>query len=350
MLAAGVMLLLLTAPVASAQPSVDLFAATGYDTNPARVTEAPGDAAEPTQADQLELVLWRSQLRGRLLRTTGYTGTLEGGAKRFRDSSDEDSLIVRGSFGLRQRLAGPAGATLGVSLKDRHQPDDRRSYRTGSAHTGLSLKGPAGWQFAALAMLQAYRYLPDPRYDHQGWGGHLAAAWQQGRFRMNASVQWLALEFEGVRTLRGGVIDSTGAQREDDFLRADMGGSYVGPAVASVEVYAQRGESTSWGSSNVRLGGTGSVAVALGGAVDLSFRGTLLLAQYDDLSSLPAIDEPVQGVDDEETRSSVAVALRRPVVDPLQLELRYSHYFNAGDGAEYRRHLLVVGVRVALEP
>ncbi len=246
-----------------AQPTIDLFAATGYDTNPARVTDAAVGESDAVQSDQLEQILWRSELRGRLARATAYSGTFEGGAKRFRDSDAENSLIVRGATAVRQRIGRVLVGSLGLALKDRRQPEERRSYRSGTGHAGLALKGPAGWRFSAMGLLQAYRYLPDERYDHLGWGGGLAATWQRSRFRIRSGVRWVGLEFEGTRALHGGVVDPSSGARADELLRMDLSGSYLGPVVTSVEAYAQRGESNSWGASHVRLGGTGSLAVAL---------------------------------------------------------------------------------------
>ncbi|MBM4320788.1 MAG: hypothetical protein FJ125_12760 [Deltaproteobacteria bacterium] len=330
---------------AGSELAYELLLAPAWDSNAAREAEEGG---APT-ADGLGLILGRAELGGRLGRALGYGSTFEGGAKHFFREQQENSLILQLSAQLAVSLPGPFSLLLALDAKDRQQPAHRRSYRSGDVSAGLGLHGPGGLSFSGRGLLLGFLYADDADYDHSGWGAELSSLWQRSWLRLHSSLRWLELGYRGVRLIGSGRLDPTGAQRSDRLLRLDLEARQVGVVVASQALYVQWTDSSSSGSDNRRLGGRGSLSAALPLELDLSCRATLLWARYESTSGAPDDDDPTFGVEDEETRSSLTLALRRPLWASLWLEARWSRYFTLLDGPTYRRDVLLLGVRYAGE-
>ena len=325
--------------------SLGLLAAPAWDSNAA---QEDGLGSVPA-GDGLGLLLGRAELQGRPGRNLGFDTTLVGGAKRFFAEREEDSLILQYSAQLACGLPGPFSLLAGLSAKDRSQPGDRRSYRSGDLAAGLSLQGPGGWVFSARGLLLGFRCLPDADYDHTGWGAELHSRWLGTGLRLQSSLRMLGLAFSGVRVRKDGRLDPQRIKRSDLLYRIDLEAAEIGAVVAEQGLFLQLAESTSAGSSHVRLGGRGSLSVSLPWELDLSCRATLLWARYDRTAVPPDVADPTFGVEDEETRSSLGLGLRRPLAGGLALEARWSRYFTLVTGPTYRRDVFLLGVRYAAE-
>ena len=326
---------------------LEVMAAPEYDTNVARETEYKGESG-PT-ADLLSRLVWRAALDGRLHHGLSFSSSLDGGAKRFFRESQEDALILQMAASLRARLPGPLSLTLGLDTKDRRQPEGRRSYHCGGARLGLLIRAPAGWVIGAAGLARTFRYLPDHDYDYKGWALDVFSRWRGRGLALRGSVRVLFLYFDGARRNRVGQRDAAGMRREDKLLRYDLSFRYLGPILASGGLYLQIDDSNSSGLSHHRLGARSSLTISLPWGFDISLRGTLLLVQYDTIDNSTESGDPAFGVEDEETRSWIMLALRRPLLWGLEIEARYSRYFTVEEGPEYHREVFLLGLRYGAE-
>ncbi len=334
---------------------IDALAGPEYDSNVRREAayapseDTPQTASEAQEADALARVLLRGDLQSRLGPRSRMNATLDLGAKRFFEQREEDTLILQGGLTWQQAVASSLGFSLGINLKDRRQPDERRSYRSGALNLGVSLPAPPGFGLALGGQLRAFRYLPDPSYDHAGLGAVASLSWRSQRLRVQGSLSGFLLDFEGVRRTRSGAPDPDGTLRQDRMLRGELDLDYLGPVLVGLEAYAQLTRSDSSGSGHRRAGAEGAFALALPWSLDLSLRGSLLLTRYDDPTVVPDTGDPTFGVEDEETRSSLGLALRRTLGWGVDLELRGSRYFSLGQGPEYHRDVVLCGLRYGTE-
>jgi len=335
-------LILVVAPAfASSRLALEFTAAPAFDSNAAQEAEEGGDI----RPDLLLLTMGRAELQGRARDRLSYSATLEGGAKRFRREQAENALVLQFAGGLSGFLPEPLSLLVAIDSKDRRQPDGRRSYRAGGLSSGISWRLPAGFSLGSRVTGLAFWYVPDRDYDHEGWGGDLFLRWRGRGKQAHLAVRRLSLAFQGVRLNHEGQEDPAGERRADAVTRLDLEGSQLGRLVLSEGLFLQSTRSNSVGSANLRFGGRGSLGFALPGEVDLSLRASLLWARYDNPELAEGIADPTFGVEDEETRSSVGVALRRLLIGPLTAELRWARYFTIGAGPTYRRDTLLLGLR-----
>ncbi len=313
---------------ALAAPGLDLrvFAAPGYDTNVTR--EASYEPGDRGVEDVLGQVILSAGLRGTRLRGLRYTGSLDAGWKTYRDVDGEDTFALR--YGSRLTLPVVRGTALNLSLsgKARNQPHDRRSYRVG--RVGLRVATRLGRITVSPGLaLKSMTYLPRPEYDHRGVGLDLSLAWASGPWALVGVGRVMALGFEG--------------GREDRLLVARATASYAGPVVVRGGGVAMVERSSERAAGFGRVAATGSLAFSgLGLLVNLA--GTFMFSRYDDPTPR-AREDPTRGLEDEDSRSSVILTVRRPLGSDVALEARLSRYFTVGPGPGYERTVVLCGVR-----
>ena len=286
------------------------------------------------------------------------------------ESRGDDVLtqLVRGSWTAR---AGPSW-WLGVkgSLKDRRQEADVRSYLLGRAALEVGVAPTPGWTLTFGPLYERFVYRPEEtegQLDHDALGAEVALTWRPAagwHARLSGAAEAKAFEGDRLRETRGvdeppehpGLVlpwrdlnPVPGEARRDVVTTAAAGVGYTGDLLLSLDAWRQEDSSNSAGAGFTRWGLRMRSGATLPGQVSASLRATLqvLTDEEDPLFRL----DPVRGVDDEETRSSVGLRLRRPLFGGLSIEAKAVGYFSLRDDEpEYRRWTLLggLGYRVAM--
>jgi hypothetical protein len=305
------------------------------DTNPRRLN---GDGSAADVADRLfvEVNLAESSADQAL------SGGVQIGGKRYHQTGSESTLVVDGSGAYQRRLVGGLGAYVRILARDRLEAGHERDYARLTGRAGLSLRlEPITLSAGPLA--EYFLYRPDADLSYLMAGVSAQVGWSPSdAVGVVASYSYGHRDYHEARILSDALGLRIGEPlRGDEGHLAGLGASLDMGFVANLDLFVQRNDSNSYGSSFTRLSARGSATFSLPWRLFLTVQATVQRTLFDD----QVLIDPTFSID-EEDRNSGVVALSGDLTDWLGWEVRYSLYTQAfgGDQADYLRHLVYGGL------
>jgi hypothetical protein len=365
--AAGALILLATT-AATAQSSatrlaLSLEAGGEYDSNATRV---PQDRAPVGSG--LSRLLAGLGAATRLFDSQSISLSETIGAKVFFDPvANAEDVLVDDTHLLWSTAVTPSlQLQLGGDYYDAYQRgstlDPGRDFRVFGGGPHLVFLGEGDALVTALFGYRAFQYKPDPDQSYQGpYFGLLGRKrWLTGpddderEWELAASYQLHDRAFQGPNFVSPSMFVS-GSNRRDLFHTGELRLTWTGPLLLGLGYGVEWNDSTSYGFGLLRHIITFRFAAPLPGRIQLALRAVLQALQLSD----PILLDPRQSATDafdNENRSSVELALERPVSHGLKVVARYSFFTSVlngppatGGAADFYRHLVYAGLGYQLD-
>jgi hypothetical protein len=317
------------------------WAGAAYDSNAARNFVSPGD--RPRGDGFLFALL---DLQGALFfgTTVSIAGNYNIAGRKFIFGPSEDMLLQAASIEVNVQVTkvfslGPIG-----SFRDRR----------GAERDYTDLQGGAFVSFAPSASVDvritglAHRFIFYNRFAYSWWGPDVALS-ARYRFNRQHSIALSAFfnprTYNSSRNLPPDETSEVELRRADSFLGASVSYAFRGPFQLSGGYSYFDQTSNSYGESIRRHRLTVSAGIRLPFQLVALATGTLQLSQFPDgifLSPELAV------ASDDENSSAFTLKLSRALSKVVELDIRYSAYFNQFPGAQYlySRHVVSLGAAV----
>lgn len=312
-----------------------------YDDNPHRV-KAHDDTGSAAM---------RYLAGGDIITDVGDSGRLSAsvyhGGKFFHREPDANTILNeitgQGTWRATDRLS----AQVLVDLKDRTERRSRRDYTRGGAALRLATSpGPfqlwvdGGWRFLA--------FKPSPEAGHAGPQLRAGARWMARNdlaFDLSWSRSRRAFETRALERDDDLITIAPDTWRRDRFDVFRLTGRYQRRVNAQLRVQHAHNRSNSYGQQMRRRGVEARLTTPTVWDIFLSARAEVQRTHYED----PVRIDDTFMLDDDH-RNTLVTALNRRLIDPWEIELRYSLYTQEfGIGGEFRRQTLGVVLGVHLD-
>lgn len=290
------------------------------------------------------------------------------GAKRFFTKDTEDLITHNLTLGSAHRLG--AGFDLGLSgwFKSSRIRAELRDYNLGIATMQVGFQATDVLRISLGAELMSFRFYNEGRFDY--WGPrtslrvsyrfdkavsvYVRGAFAHRRYRGNALVEGtleldpeaepllLFCENEEFQRQQGILCESAGPRRDLEG-QIELGGrARVGPALLRGGYVARLQRSNGDFENIDRHRLFGQVTWALPWKLTANVLATLQLNDGVSVTDTKFLAE------DDENQNSLRVQLRRPLADPVDLELNYGLFANQFSTADvsFLRQTVSLGVRV----
>lgn len=313
-----------------------------YDNNPYRIE----DAEEPP--DMLTRYFVGGDVSGSIIDRGQLMASIRHGGTFFRRETDANAMLTQADASVSWHPTDAVYVQGLADVKDRTERDSRRDYIRGGAalRVGTGVGDLRGWIDGGG---RVFGFKPTPRSSWQGPQVRAGLRWlARDDLAVDASIQraWRMFDTEALQLQDEVVVPADdGADRRDRFDSLRVSATYQRQLRAQIQYLYARNDSNTYGQGMHRHGVEVDVTVPLIWETFLSARAELQRTRYEDPV---ALDDMF--VVDEDQRNAVVAALRRPLTEVFDVELRYSLYLQEfGVGGEYARQVVALAVSGYLE-
>jgi hypothetical protein len=317
----------------------------GFDSNAARDFVTAGRVTVP---DGFGFSM--GSLEGRL-RWRGFAlgGAAELATRHFFTQRSEDLLVQSAQAQAQVALGRLFDISVLGRLRDRRGA--QRDYSDFAGEAAVTFAPDAKVEATLRGALNRFSFWPRPAYGFFGPGVGLTARYRfDARHTLSLSGHFSPRAYDGQRNVdpRVGPDEQPMGQRRDVFATGSFGYSYRGSFLFSVSYTYLEQASNAYGESLRRH------RVAANAGFRLPARLSLLTALVLQASFFPDnifLSPDLQVVEDDENSSYFTAKLVVPLIDKLDLDLRYAFYLNVLPGQTlfvYTRHVASVGLAISL--